>query len=83
MEDLISSREKERYEFGIDQVYPTDCTLFITNGKTHKVFGIDGESWKMVSCLRRLHPSGKISGNHDAASIARHLLHSNTLEDEI
>ena len=73
----------KRYRFGISKVCPTDCTLFITDRKIYKVFGIDSESWKMVSSLRKLSPSGEIPDNHDAASIARHLLYSNVSEDEI
>jgi hypothetical protein len=71
------------YEFGIDQVYPTDCTLYITDGEISKTFGIDGESWKMVSALRLFIPSEKLADNHDVAAIARHLLYSNTSQDEI
>lgn len=94
------SKEVKRYEFGIAEVGPTDCTLFITDGETHKVFGIDSESWKRVSSLiilgaviaepgqyskmdRAANGSGEISDDHDAASIARQLLYSDTSEDEI
>lgn len=70
------------YEFGIDQVYATDCTLYITDGEISKTFGVDSDSWKMVSALRLFVPSEKIEDNHDAASIARHLLYSNTRQDE-
>ena len=79
--------EKEKvktYKFGIDKVYPTDCTLYITDGKISKTFGIDGESWKMVSALMIMFkPCEEVPDNHDAASIARHLLYSNTSSDEI
>lgn len=70
------------YSFGIDQVYPTDCTLYITDGEISKTFGIDSESWKMVNALRLFVPSEEIKDNHDAASIARHLLYSSTTQDE-
>lgn len=71
------------YAFGIDQVYPTDCTLYITDSEISKTFGIDSESWKMVSALRLFIPSERIADTHDAAAIARHLLYSNTSQDEI
>lgn len=94
----FSNKKVKKYRFGVERVAPTDCSLFITDGKIHKVFGIDGESWKMVSSLmilgslipdqyNEIHCACKsaveISDNHDAASIARHLLYSNTSEDEI
>ena len=71
------------YNFGIAKIYPTDCTLYITDNKITKTFGIDSESWKMVSVLRTMFPKEKLLDNHDAASIARHLLYSDTSLDEI
>lgn len=77
------------YTFGIARNGITDCPLFISDGNMSKVFGVDSEAWQMVFCLMTLKPPigtsphSKLPDNHIAASIARHLLYSDTSSDEL
>lgn len=73
------------YTCGIGRIGPTDCSLYLSDGDTTKEFGIDSESWKMVSSImaalcayRKLPPMPKAMMRFDSkdevAAIARYLM---------
>ena len=38
----------KKYTVGIGTVGPTDCTMFITDGKKKKEFGIESDAWHVL-----------------------------------
>ena len=89
--DLIPL-EKDEIEFGIGTIMPTDATLYVSYKDIHKEFGIEGDSWKIVSFVlnsyRKLHNKQTcdnfvIDTKHYAYPILKHLIDSNTVDDEI
>lgn len=87
-----STEEKDEIEFGIGRIMPTDATFYVSYRNIHKEFGIDGDSWKIVSFVlnsyRKLYDKPScddfvIDIKHDAYPILKHLIDNNTVDDEI
>ena len=88
----LPTKEKNLIEFGVGTIMPTDATLYVSCGNIHKEFGIEGDSWKIVSFVlnsyRKKYNKPACSDfvidiKHYAYPILKHLIDSNTVDDEI